>query len=453
MILRTLIITILLSIPVLSQAQSSITLEDAIQIALENNYQLKQAENNLDVSDNAVLNAKADFLPSLSASYNGTRRVGQQFDQTTVTFENVTTQSLGGNLNSSITVFNGFNNINNLRRANANRSIQIEESQRLRENIIFTTASRFLQVVLNEELLKISQENLDVSEQQYEQIEAQVEVGRSPNVDLLNQASVVANEELTVIQRENALESSYAQLMRIMQDDTGTEYSLVLPDVEDLDLMPLDLNLQELIQTALQNRRDLRAQQLTIERNRYDESIARASLLPTINASLGISGSYNDRFRSFDPELGRSVPLSYTEQFFDRNVNRFIGFNIQIPIFDNLSRRTNLENSKITLKNSQLELENVRFQVNEEVRQAYNDYMSIVKELDSTEKALIAAERAYETEFQRYEVGASTLIELNQANANYVLAQSNRIQTIYNFVFQEKVLDFYLGQITDSVEL
>jgi len=448
MMLRTLLFTILLSIPILAQAQTSITIEDAIRIALENNYQLKQAENNLAISDNAVLNARADFLPSLSASYNGTRRVGQQFDQTTVTFENVTTNTMGGNINSSITIFNGFNNINSLRRANTNRSIQQEDSQRLRESIIFTTASRFLQVVLNEELLKISRENLSVAEQQYNRIEAQVEVGRSPNVDLLNQASIVANEELTVIQRENALESSLAQLMRIMQDESGAEYTLMMPDVEELQLIPLDLNLQDLVQTALQNRRDLRAQQLTIERNQYDEAIARANLLPTVNASLGVSGSYNDRFRDIDGD-----PLSYTTQFFDRNVNRFIGFNIQIPIFDNLNRRTNLQNTQITLKNSQLELDNIRFQVNEEVRQAYNDYMSIVKELESTEKALIAAERAYETEFQRYEVGASTLIELNQANANFVQAQSNRIQTIYNFIFQEKVLDFYLGQLTASVEL
>lgn len=448
MILRTLLTTILLSIPVLSQAQTSITIEDAIQIALENNYQLKQADNFLAISDNAVLNARADFLPSLSASYNGTRRVGQQFDQTTVTFENVTTQSMGGNLNSSVTVFNGFNNINSLRRANTNRSIQVEESQRLRENIIFNTASRFLQVVLNEELLKISEENLSVSEQQYRRIEAQVEVGRSPNVDLLNQASIVANEELTVIQRENALKSSYTQLMRIMQDESGTEYTLAMPDIEVLDLVPLHLNLQELVQTALQNRRDLRAQHLTIERNQYDEAIARANLLPTLNANFGISGSYNDRFRDIDGQ-----PLNFPDQFFDRNVNRFIGFNVQIPIFDNLNRRINLQNTQITLKNSQLELENIRFQVNEEVRQSYNDYMSIVKELESTEKALIAAERAYETEFQRYEVGASTLIELNQANANFVQAQSNRIQTVYNFVFQEKVLDFFLGQLTTSLEL
>jgi len=447
MILRTLLLTILLTVPFLTQAQTSITLEDAIEIALENNYQLKQAENNLTASDYAVRNAQADFLPSVSASYNGTRRIGQQFDQTTVTFDTFTTNSMGGNINSSVTLFNGFSNINSLRSANVSRSIQVEDNQRLRENIIFTTASRFLQVVLNQELLKISEENLSVSEQQYERIEAQVEVGRSPNVDLLNQASVVANEELAVIQGENALESSYAQLMRIMQDESGTEYNLMMPEIDDLELMPFELNLQELIQTALQNRRDLRAQELTIERNQYDENIARANLLPTISASLGISGSYNDRFRDID-----GSPLGFSDQFFDRNVNRFIGFNVQIPIFDNLNRRTSLQNSKITLKNSQLEMENIRFQVNEEVRQAYNDYMSIVKELDSTEKALTAAERAYETEFQRYEVGASTLIELNQANANYVQAQSNRIQTIYNFVFQEKLLDFYLGQLTASME-
>ncbi len=448
MIPRILLFAILLTIPFVSQAQVSISIEDAIQIALENNYQLKQAENNLSSTDNSVMSAKADFLPSLSASYNGTRRIGQQFDQTTVSFENVTTNTMGGNLNSSVTLFNGFSNILNLRRANTNRDIQIQESQRIRENIIFTTASRFLQVVLNDELLRISEENLNISRQQYDRIEALVEVGRSPNVDLLNQAAIVANDEFVVIQRENALQNSITFLMRIMQDDSGMEYQLIMPDVDDLELIPIELDLREMVETALENRRDLRAQQLLIERNEYDASLARANLLPTLNASMGISGSYNDRFRDFNGE-----PLSYTDQFFDRNVNRFFGFNIQIPIFDNLNRRTNLQNSQITLKNSRLELENIRFQINEEVRQAYNDYMSIVKELESSDKALIAAERAYETELQRYEVGASTLIELNQANANYVESQSNRVQTIYNFVFQEKVLDYYLGRLTESIDL
>ena len=436
-------------IPFLTVAQSSITVEDAVQIALENNYQLKQAANNLELADMEVMSAYTDFIPTLNASFNGNQRVGQQFDPSSFTFGDLTINSMSGGLSSSVPIFNGFRNINNLRRAETQRSFQEETLERLRQNIIFTTASRFLQVVLNQELLEISQRNLSVSMQQLERIEAQVEVGARPTVDLLNQASVVANDELAVVQRENALTTSMAQLMRVMQDDQGTNYQLIMPETEQLSLIPMDLDLNELVQMALQARSDLKAQTLAIERAEYDRSIVRATLLPSINANFGMNGSYSDQYR--DP-ISRE-PLGFSEQFFDRNVNRFIGFNVQIPIFNNLNRRTNYQQAQINLRNSRLELDNVRFQINEEVRQAYNDYISIVQELESTEKALTAAERAYVTEQQRYEVGASTLIELNQANANFVLAQSNRIQAVYNFVFQEKVLDFFLGRLTDTIEL
>lgn len=449
MIQRITFTIFLFLLPVLSLGQISITVEDAVRIALDNNYQLKQAENNLDLAEMEVMSAYADFLPSINASFNGNQRVGQQFDPSSFTFGDLTIYSMSGGLSSSVPIFNGFRNINNLRRSETQRSFQGEQLERLRQNIIFTTASRFLQVVLNQELLEISRQNLSVSMQQLQRIEAQVEVGARPTVDLLNQASVVANDELAVVQRENALTTSMAQLMRVMQDDSGTNYILVMPETDDLNLIPVNLELNALIEMALQSRSDLRAQMLAIERAEYDRSIVRATLLPSINASFGINGSYSDQYR--DP-ITRE-PLGFSDQFFDRNVNRFIGFNVQIPLFNNLNRRTSYQQAQISLKNSRLELDNVRFQINEEVRQAYNDYISIVQQLESTERALAAAERAYETERQRYEVGASTLIELNQANANFVQAQSNRIQAVYNFVFQEKVLDFFLGRLTDQIEL
>lgn len=449
MIQRFTSLLLFILIPFLTVAQTSITVEDAVQIALENNYQLKQAANNLELADMEVMSAYTDFIPTLNASFNGNQRVGQQFDPSSFTFGDLTINSMSGGLSSSMPIFNGFRNIHNLRRSETQRSFQEEQLERLRQNIIFTTASRFLQVVLNQELLEISQRNLSVSMQQLDRIEAQVEVGARPTVDLLNQASVVANDELAVVQRENALTTSMAQLMRVMQDDRGTNYQLIMPETDQLSLIPMNLDLNELVQMALQARSDLKAQTLAIERAEYDRALVRATLLPSINASFGINGSYSDQYR--DP-ISRE-PLGFSDQFFDRNVNRFIGFNMQIPIFNNLNRRTNYQQAQINVRNSRLELDNVRFQINEEVRQAYNDYISIVQELESTEKALTAAERAYETEQQRYEVGASTLIELNQANANFVLAQSNRIQAVYNFVFQEKVLDFFLGRLTDTIEL
>ncbi len=433
--------------PILIQAQErSITLEEAIQIALQNNYQLKQAENNRGLADTRVRSAQADFLPSLNASFSGNRQVGRQFIQEDLSFDDRTTYGMSGGINSSITVFDGFTNIANLRRAQSDRFSDELQLERMRENVMFNTASRYLQVVLNEELLRIAESSLQASQSQFEQVSAQVEVGARPMVDSYNQESTVANDELTVIQRENALEVSKAQLIRIMQDESISDIITSMPSVDELSLVPVNLNLQDLINAALESRSDFRSQEFEIESNLQTYRIARAQYLPTVTASASIGARYSDQFSV----LGESV--SFSDQFFDQNVTRTLGFNVQIPIFTRWNTRTNVESAYIQLRNSELQLDNVRFQISEEVRQAYSDYQSIVKELDSTEKSLRAAERAYETEQQRYEVGSSTLIELNLANANYVQAQSNRIQAIYNFVFQEQLLDYFLGQLDTGVQ-
>lgn len=446
MMRKILLTSLLMLLPFMLFGQErTLTLQEAIDIALENNYQLKQAANNRGLADTRVRSAQGDFLPNLNANLGGRRDVGRQFIQEDLSFDDRTTYGLGGSISSNVTIFNGFSNIANLRRAEAERETQELELERLRENVMFQTASRFLQVVLNEELLKISESSLEASMSQLEQISAQVEVGARPTVDLYNQEATVANDELAVIQRENSLAVSKAQLIRIMQDDSIAEVSPQMPTSDELALVPVDLNLNDLINAALETRSDFRAQEFAIESNRQSQRIARAQYLPTITANASVSGSYSDQFSL----LGQ--PVSFGDQFFDQNIRRNFGFSISIPIFNRWNTRTNVQSAYVQLRNSELQLDNVRFQISEEVRQAYNDYISIAKELESTEKALIAAERAFETEQQRYEVGSTTLIELNLANAAYVQAQSNRIQTIYNFVFQEKLLDYFIGQLDSDL--
>ena len=450
--MKYLITLILLLLPVLSsQAQEArtITVEEAIEIAVKNNYQLQQAKNFLDLAEIQIFSAKADFLPNLNANMSGSRNVGRQFVQEDLSFDDRTTYGVNGTLSTNLTIFSGFRNISNLRGAQARKYSQEETVNRLRESIIFNTASRFLQVAVNEELLKIAEASLEASESQLEQVRAQVEVGARPTVDLFNQEATVASDELALIQRENALSVSIAQLLRIMQDETISYVEIQMPSTEDLSLIPRELELSEMINMALNVRSDYAAQEFTIQDNEMNERIARSSLYPTLSANANLSGRYSDQF--VDPTTGETS--SFGDQFFDQNITRSIGLSLQIPIFSRWNNRTNVQSAQIQLKNSRLELDNIRFQISEEVRQAYNDYLSLTKELESTERSLRAAERAYETEQQRYEIGSTTLIELNQANANYVQAQSNRIQTIYNFVFQERLLDYYIGQLGQDVTL
>ncbi len=228
-----LLCSVFMLFPIIALSQSqSLTLEDAIQIALENNYQLKQSDNNLNLADTRIWSARANFLPNLNINFNGSRDAGLQFIQEDLAFEDRSSLRFGGSLSSNITVFNGFSNIASLRQSEINRDAQDLDLQRLRESIIFDTASRYLRVVLDKELLKIAESSLEASQSQLNQIEAQVEVGSRPTVDLYNQEATVANDELAVIQSENSLEVSIGRLIRIMQDPEITDIEVSVPDTD-----------------------------------------------------------------------------------------------------------------------------------------------------------------------------------------------------------------------------
>lgn len=443
------LLTCFLVIPFGVFAQTeTITLDEAINIALENNYQLQQVENNLDLAEFEILNAKADFLPSLSYSQNVGVRQGRQFITASDEFGDFVTRATSGSLSGSLTLFNGFSNINNLRGSQYEKLSREENLRRMKEEVIFGTATRFLDYLLSVELLEIAETNLETSRQQLEQIQAQVEVGSRPTVDQLNQESVVANNELEAINRENEVNFSRLILIRQLQIDPIKNYEFVSPDVNQELATIADYDLRTLVQSALENRSDLKSEENSIKAAQYQLKIAKASLLPSLNLNASISSDYAIAF--LEGESRESS--SFNDQFFDENINKFIGLNLSIPIFSNLDRRSTVKQQEINYKNAQLNFENTRLQVIQEVNQAYNDYLALIKRLDSSQKALVAAERAYETEQQRYEVGASTLIELSQANNTYVEAQSNRVQAIYNFVFQEKLLDYYIGRLSEDVE-
>lgn len=441
-----LLIVVLTASTAFAQTPQRISLQEAIDIALENNITLRQAENNMLLQNAGVTSAQMDFLPNLNFGLNGNRNTGRQFVQETLSYDDLTTLSSGASLSSGVTIFDGLRNINNLRAAQTSKLSAEENLQRAKENVIFNTASSYLSVLLNQELLKISQENLEASRKQLEQVQAQVEVGMRPMVDLYNQEAVVANNEFQIVERENALNISIIQLVRILAIDPMQDYEFVTPGIDEENLQVNSYSLTQLIEQAMLNRSDLRGTEAQIKLSEYNLRIARGAYLPTVSLSASLSGGYSDQFRERTPS-GEVVDVGYFDQITDRNRRYSIGFNIQVPIFNRYNTRLNVQRSQVDYKNAMLDLEAKKLEINQEVRQAYNDYLSASKQLDTTERALLAASKAYETEQERYRVGASTLIELTQANAEFVSASSNRVQAVYRFVFQEQLLNYYLGQI------
>lgn len=430
---------------ILGQTVKKITLQEAIEIALENNFQLKQADNNLELSEKSIISEYADFLPSISTSLSGSRNTGRQFIQETATFADATSQSINGSIRGSIPIFNGFQNLLSLKISQNEQESAEERLLRAKETVIFTTATRFLQVLLDQQLLEIGMENLATSVKQLEQIQAQVDVGSRAIVDAYNQESTVANNELTVTQRENSLQLNKLLLIRQLQIDPLGNYEFITPDISEVNATntnPAAYNLKELIDQAIETRADFRSEVINIQNLKYQLLLAKASLLPTISANASLSSGYSDQYRFLREKV------SFKDQFLDQRVGRGVGFSVNMPLFSNWNRMFNIQSSKVNVKNAELSLDNSRLQIIQEVTQAYTDYSSIVKQFEASKKSVLASSKAFETQQERYDVGASTLIELSQAQAAFVTSQSNYTQALYNLVFQEKLLDFYLGKLS-----
>ena len=425
-----------------AQEIEQISLQDAIDIALENNYQLKQASNDLQLTKDQVRSEKADYLPSISANASGNKSIGRSFNQDVGSIVTQTTNSFGGSIGADIPIFSGFENLHSLKSSQLDKRSSKKDLQRAREDVIFNTVSNYLQFILDKKFLEIDRENLEASRKTLEQVRAQVEVGSRPRVDLYNQESTVASNELAVVNSENALKSSRLQLIQTLQIDPLKDYEFETPSIESQSVEANEYNLDQLVSRALENRADFQSEKLNIQSIRHQLSATKGSLYPSLSLSASLSSRYSD-----------GLPIGFNDQFFDQNIQRSYGLSISIPIFNNLSRRTSVQSQQIQYKNAQLNLENTELQIVQEVNQAYNDYTSYVKQLESSQKALRAAERSYQTQKQRYEVGSGTLIELSDANAQYTEAQASRAQAVFRVIFQKKLLEYYIGNMDQSMTL
>ena len=326
-----------------------ITIDQAISIALENNYSLKQAKNELDLAEDLIFSEKADFLPSVSASMNGSRTTGQQFiferfSEDLDPFVDVSSQSISGGMNASINLFNGFNNILTLKSSQSNKESRAQQYERAKESVIFNTASRYLQVLLDKELLAIAEQNLETSTTQLNQVQAQVELGARPMVDLFNQEAQVANDELVVTQRENTLSLNSLLLVRQLEIDPLGSYDFIVPDLT-LNALPwMDINIRSLVSEALSTRSDILSAEATILSLKYQMQITKNSLLPSLRASAGVSSRYSDQYSIGGNEV------SFSDQFFDQQVNRSLGLSFSLPLFNNWNRIYSIQSAEVQLK-------------------------------------------------------------------------------------------------------
>lgn len=453
-----LLVSLFLILPDAAQAQQTerITFNQAVDIALDRNVTLRRTQNSVTLQASQVTFERAQFLPNLNVNSGANRNWGLTFDQTTgQTFTSVS-DGFNVSANSGINVFNGFADVASLNQAKHNLESNEYTFARTRQAVVFNVIQNYLTVILDQEQIQIRTEDVEAQRQQLARIEEFTRVGSRPISDQYQQEALAAQSELQLLEAERAAQLSQARLIQTMQLDPTKLYEFEAPSADDIGLLPRQYNPNDLLQSAYEQRADLHAQESAISANSEGIRASKASYFPTLSMSAGLSTRYSSQQRRLLGLGGDDSPIFESVPFGDQlgdNRSQFIGFNLSIPIFNRLITRTNVERARVQYDNARLDLENLQQSIALEVRQAYLDYQTDIKRLEVTEKQLTSAQQALQVEQERYNVGASTLVELTQARSSFVQASSNRVQAIYQFHFQHKLIEYYQGILDPSQPL
>jgi outer membrane protein len=412
----------------------TIRFDDALRIALQQNTLVKQAENTAAANSATVTQQKLAFLPNLSISATSAQNYGRNFSQTDGQIVDQTINTMNAGLSSSVTLFDGMKNLANLKSAQADERAGESDLERAKQTAVFTVASNFLALITQQQQLAVQQQNLTAQEALENQISQFVKAGSRPISDLYQQQASVASAQAAVVSAQNAVELAKVDLIQTLQLDPRGTYDFQAPTITDTSSTK-QFNLDSLLDRAFAQRPDLAAQADRLDAAKQDVKAASASKWPTIS----LTGGYNSGVSS-------ASDIAFLDQLNQRRGGS-IGVGISIPLFDRGATQAATEKAQIAQQNAELALQTQRQQVAIDVRRAYLDYQAALQQLQAADAQQKAAALAVSTTQQRYQVGAATLVEVTQARATQVQAQSAYITARNNLVFQQSLMSYYTGEL------
>lgn len=474
----TLITVVLCFVFYLGHAQNSWSLEKCIKTAQQNSLMVKQAQYQISGAELTEKGNKLDRLPTINGRISAGYQLGRTIDPTTNEFES---QNIGFNSYSfdvSVPLYTGGRITNSLKQSKIDLEAAQLDARATSNDISLQVASAYLSILLAEEQLAAARKRLELSERQLTQTQKQIEAGTLPVNDRLDFDAQVALDKQTIIEAENLVTINYLNLKQLMVIDPGQDISIQKTDVAiPADADPESFRLNEVFTAALGTQPQVRADELRIQSAELGERIAQASTLPSVFLFGGLNTNYSSVARDFananienamlvvdesstEPVLingtestltsyqlvGVEIPdKSFVDQI-NENFGQNFGVSVNIPIYNNHTNRIAMERAKLNALTAQVNYEQTRQLLRTDVQRAITDARAARESYEATQRSVDAAQAAYENAQKRFDLGAINSLEFTTARNTLDRAQVDLIRAKYQYIFNLKIVDFYLGR-------
>lgn len=419
-----------------AQAQEQWSLERCIGYAVDNNISIKQQELSTEQQKNSYQQSRFSVLPSVSAGLSQSFSFGQSTGSDNVNVNN-NSASTSAYISANMTLFNGLAKYNQTKVNKLNYEASLQNLEQAKNNIALNITSAYLEVLLNKELLETSKEQLALTQEQIEINRKQVEAGTMAEGKLLETESQASSEELDVINRENSLWISKITLQQLLELPVTDNFDVAEPDIDMSKMTASLLSVDTVYQKAIEERPEIKSRELAVESADRQIAIARAQQYPSLSANAGYSNSYYKMSNMPNPSLSDQLEV---------HGSKSIGLSLSIPIFNGLSSRTSVKNSKLNYQNSQMELQQAKNSLLKEIQQVYVNAVAAMKRYESSEKSVNSANESFRYIKEKFDLGIVTPLEYNESKNRLAQAQSTFIQAKYEYIFRVKILDFYYGR-------
>ena len=420
----------------------TLTLDEATKIALERNLNVVQAENNASSTESGVLAAYGRYLPTLSASGSWTRTQmeGPIYTQGVAIPGSNAKQTVGSfsaGVNAGLTLFDGFEREANLNRAQATSDATGHTLVRTKQSVVFQVESSYLNVLRQEQLVRVSEENLKRDRRQLERIVESNRVGALSLADVYRQQSQVAADELSLINAQNAFDKANADLVALIGLNVADEYrfadatiSTTLDSTELGAVRTKYRDLGVLTNTALNARPDLLSAKENLDASSSSVTIARSGYFPTLSATAGLNGNNEEFSRMFDYKT------------------IFWGLRLSWTLFDGFATNQAIQSAAASERNAEISVAQAKRNISVEVKKALLDLDAAMKQYEVSQKGLTSATEDRKIAEERYNLGAGTLLDLLVASANFVSAEANVVNASYNYIIAKRNVEYVLGERT-----
>lgn len=415
-----------------------LTLEECIEIGLENNLTLQRSRINLVGTEASLLEAQGQMIPSLSSSISSGFRWGRSINPVTNLFETRRIGNVNLSASASLPIYAGRQINNRIKQAKTEVEIGRLTVEATENDIQLNIINLFVNVAFAKEQVNIATSQLRTVSEQLERTRRLVTAGSLPRADLLDLEAQAATSELEVINANNNHRIARLNLSQQLLIPFTDDFDIVVPEL-DLDrLIMADAGVAEIYSTASGILPQIKAAELAVTSSEFGVRAAKGAFLPSLGINANVFSNYVDQttFGTADPIFRQ----------FENNLSQAMNMALNIPVFSQFRNRASLQRARVQKRLSEIQEVEVKNQLRQDIETAYTSAFASKQAYQSSLKRVEALEESFRMATQRFEVGAINAVDYQVAQNNLFNAQADLVSAKYEYVFRTKVLDFYLGR-------